>query len=265
MKEMDINRNSWGLLSEDHYKHFKKALTDGSHRFNRIIKKELGDINGKHVIHLQCNTGADTILLAAQCAHATGVDFVPSNIFHAKKLAEDLNIDNVDFIEANIMSLADIHHKKYDIVFTSEGVIGWLPDLKQWGKSIRHLLKDDGCFYVFDSHPFYLMMDQDKFPRQELSIQYPYFCKKPDIDDHIGGYAAERRKGTAYFWMYTVGDIINALSDAGLRIEFFHEFEECFYDLGGMRKDDDGLYYYDFNHEKFPLSFSLKATAFPCR
>ncbi len=260
MKEMDINRNSWGLLSEDHYKHFKQALTDGSHRFNRIIEKELGDISGKRLIHLQCNTGADTILLAGKCAHATGVDFVPGNVFYATKLAEDLHIDNVDFMEANIMSLADTHHEKYDMVFTSEGAVGWLPDLKRWGQTIRHLLKDNGCFYVFDSHPFYLMMDQEKFARQELSIKYPYFDKTPDEDDTIGGYASDPHPGTAYFWMYTIADIINALAEAGLRIEFFHEFEECFYDLGGMRHGDDGLYYYDFNHAKFPLTFSLKAT-----
>ena len=52
----------------------------GSHNFNKYIQSELGDLNGKKIIHLQYNTGADTILLAKMGANAVGVDLVPDNI-----------------------------------------------------------------------------------------------------------------------------------------------------------------------------------------
>lgn len=85
MKEIDSNKHAWSQVSQDHYFAFKKSLLNGSHKFNKYIKNELGDLSGKKIIHLQCNTGADTILLAGMGASATGVDLVPDNINYAKK------------------------------------------------------------------------------------------------------------------------------------------------------------------------------------
>jgi SAM-dependent methyltransferase len=213
---------------------------------------------------LQCNTGADTILLARMGVSAVGVDLVPDNIRYAKKMAEDLRVTNVDFIESDIMELMDKHNEKYDVVFVSEGAVGWLPDLRKWGKTIRHLLRDDGFFYVFDSHPFYLAFDEKKLGEEIYDIKYPYFGKTPDVDDSIGGYASEPKTGVqAYFWMYTVSDLINCLTDAGLHIEFFHEFPELYFSEGGMEPvGDRGVYNYAFNNNKFPMSFSLKASVY---
>ncbi len=264
MKEIESNKHAWSQVSKDHYITFKKSLLEGSHQLNTYIKNELGDLSGKKVIHLQCNTGADTILLARMAASAVGVDLVPDNIHYAKKLAEDLNITNVDFIESDIMELMEKHNEKYDVVFVSEGAIGWLPDLKKWANTIRHLLKEDGYFYMFDSHPFFLMLNTQMLANNIYDVQYPYFGKAPDVDNSIGGYASEPKHGVeAYFWMYTVSDLVNSLTSAGLHIEFINEFRENFYDAGGMKNvGHTGLYNYDFNNDKFPMSISLKATVY---
>lgn len=264
MKEIEANKHAWSQVSRDHYLTFKNLLLDGNYQLNKHIRDELGDLSGKKIIHLQCNTGADTILLSRMAESAVGVDFVPDNIHYAKKLAEDLSITNVQFIESDIMDLMDKHNEKYDVVFVSEGAIGWLPDLKKWAKTIRNLLKDDGFFYMFDSHPFFLMMNTEKLQYNVLDIQYPYFNKIPDFDDTIGGYASEPKHDVeTYFWMYTVSDLVNSLASAGLHIEFLNEFKENFYDAGGMNKlDDSGLYNYGFNNDKFPMSISIKATVY---
>jgi hypothetical protein len=34
MKEIQVNKESWGKIAEDHYKSYKKRLTDFLHRFN---------------------------------------------------------------------------------------------------------------------------------------------------------------------------------------------------------------------------------------
>ena len=263
MKEVDSNKHAWSQVSKDHYEAFKKSLSNGTHQFNKYIEREIGDLSGKRIIHLQCNTGADTILLAKTAAKVVGVDLVPENVAYAKKLAKDLNITNIDFIESDIMELMKKHNGKYDVVFVSEGAIGWLPDLEKWGKTIRHLLKDDGFFYVFDSHPFFLMLDTDKLSKSVMEIKYPYFGKIPDVDDSIGGYASEPKYGVkAYSWMYTVSDLINSLTAAGLHINYFNEFKENFFNAGGMCQSEKGLFNYDFNDNKMPMSFSLKATVF---
>jgi tRNA/tmRNA/rRNA uracil-C5-methylase (TrmA/RlmC/RlmD family) len=113
MKEIEANKAAWGLLSKDHYEHFKKSFLEGKHRLSAIIEEELGDISGKTVIHLQCNTGADTIVLAQKGAIVTGVDLVPDNIFYANKLSEELGIQNIEFIESDIMEFKEKHDIKY--------------------------------------------------------------------------------------------------------------------------------------------------------
>jgi Methylase involved in ubiquinone/menaquinone biosynthesis len=265
VKEIESNKEAWSKISEDHYYTFKSAFEKGRPELNCYIQNELGNISEKEIIHLQCNTGADTIILAKMGASkVTGVDLVPENISYAKKLSADLQISNVRFIESDIMKLSQIHNGKYDIVFTSEGVLGWLPDLNVWAKTIRNLLKDNGYLYVFDSHPFFLSMDESKLSKEKYEIKYPYFGKEPDVDDSIGGYASEVKHGVkAYFWMHTISDIINALTSAGLHIEFFNEFTENFFDSGDMEQvADKGLYRYQYNTNKYPMSFSLKATVY---
>jgi len=266
MKEIESNKHAWGQISVDHYAHFRKALLEGSHKLNKHIQSEIGDLSGKKIIHLQCNTGADTILLAKLGASAVGVDLVPDNIVYAQKLAEDLGVSNVSFIESDIMELMDKHNEKYDVVFVSEGAIGWLPDLVKWGRTIKHLLKDDGYFYIFENHPIFMMFDTEQLSKNITRIKYPYFSKKPDVDEWIGGYASESKGGVeAYFWMYKVSDIINSLTSAGLHIEYFNEFKENFFDAGGCKSVGDGLYNYDFNEGLeglFPMSFSLKASVY---
>lgn len=264
MKEIEANKNAWSKISEDHYQHFKETFAEGIGELNSHIKEELGDISGNKIIHLQCNTGADTIILSKTAKSVTGVDLVPENIYFAKKLAAELGIENVDFIESDIMKLTEIHNEKYDVVFTSEGVLGWLPDLDIWARTIRKLLNETGYLYVFDSHPFFLSLDESKLDKETYEIKYPYFGKCPDEDDSIGGYASEVKHGVkSYFWMHSISDIINSLIKAGMHIEFFNEFTDNYYDSGNMQPSEkNGLYRYIYNTDKYPMSFSLKASVY---
>ncbi|MCL2171464.1 MAG: class I SAM-dependent methyltransferase [Defluviitaleaceae bacterium] len=261
MNEIESNKHAWGQISEEHYRHFKKTLSDGTYQLNKYIQAEIGDLAGKKVIHLQCNTGADTIMLAKMAKSVIGVDLVPDNILYAKQLACDMGMTNVDFIESDIMELMEKHSEKYDVVFVSEGAIGWLPDLIKWGQTVKHLLKEDGYFYIFESHPIVLMFDEGKLSEGITEIKYPYFKKTPDIDNTIGGYASEVKHGVeAYFWMYKISDVLNSLISAGLYIKFFHEFQENFFDMGGSKRVDGNLYNFAYNDGLFPMSFSLKAS-----
>ena len=260
MNKVEENKKAWGLISQEHYKHFKKQFKEQKYSLNPIVLKELGNICGKKVLHLQCNTGADSIALAKMGANVTGVDLVPDNIHFAKKLANDLGIENIDFIESDIMELMENHEGTYDIVFTSDGAIGWLPDLKKWGRTIKHFLKDDGFFYAHDSHPFYLTFDEDKLTRGVTEIKYPYFKEEADEDDKIGGYASEAKEAKSYFWMYTMSSLVNSLAQAGLFIDFLNEHDRCAPGMGGTTADEEGLLYYPTLEGAMPITFSLKAT-----
>jgi SAM-dependent methyltransferase len=256
---IDANRRSWGLIAEDHYHAYKARLSQKESILNDVQQQELGDIRGKSLIHLQCNTGADTVSLARMGAAVTGVDLVPENIFYARKLAADFGIDDARFIESNVLEIMDIHHETYDIVYTTEGVLGWLPDLHLWARNVRALLKDDGYLYVMDSHPVYMIWDEDALP--DLVIRYPYFLKTADEEGWIGGYASEAKESTNYNWMYTLGEVVTVLSEAGLHVEWLHEFDWLFYKGGrGMIQEAEGRWAFPEHKAKLPYTFSLKAT-----
>jgi SAM-dependent methyltransferase len=259
MKEVYDNKIAWGLIAENHYGHFRKLLQEKQSILSSIIEEELGDISGKSIIHLQCNTGADSISLARKGAVVTGVDLVPENIFYAKKLSEELAVDNVDFIESDIMELKEKHHKKYDMVFTTEGVLYWLPDLNKWAETVKHLLKENGVLYLLDAHPFYAIFNEGKFKENKLEVQFPYFIREAEYNEYIGGYASETKQSVNHGWMNTISGIINPLAKAGLTIECFNEYDTLFYDLGGMEKDKNGNWHYPFFDKKMPFTFSLKA------
>jgi len=193
-------------------------------------------------------------------AKVTGVDLVPENIHYARKLADDLHIHDARFIESNVLEIMEIHAEKYDIVYTTEGVLGWLPDLYLWARNVRHLLAEDGFLYVMDGHPFFMVWDEDKLP--DLVVKYPYFQKRADPDEWIGGYASKAKKSVNYSWMYTVGEIINALSQAGMHIEWFHEFDWLYYKESAEKQitDENGNWRYPEHKESLPFTFSLKAT-----
>ena len=258
-KEIQANKTAWGLISEHQYETHKKHFLENRQRFSNIIEEELGDISGKTIIHLQCNTGADTVLLARKGAIVTGVDLVPENISYAKKMSEELGIHNINFFESDIMELMEKHNKKYDMVFTTEGVLCWLPDLNKWAETVKHLLKENGVFYVLDSHPFFLIFDEDKLKDNELTIKYPYFIREPEHNETIGWYAEQMKNGENYSWMYKVSDIINPLAKAGLTIEFFNEYDTLYFNAGGMENSANGQCHYPFFDKKLPFTFSLKA------
>jgi len=257
---IEANKQSWATIAEEHYKTFKSILSANESTLGQSQIRELGNIRGKKLIHLQCNTGADTISLARMGASVTGVDLVPENIYFATRLAADCGIDDARFIESNVLEIMEKHDEKYDIVYTTEGVLGWLPDLFLWARNVRHLLADDGFLYVVDGHPFFLVWDEDKLP--DLVVKYPYFQKTADRFEWIGGYASQPQNAVNYSWMYTIGELINVLSQAGLHIEWFHEFDWLYYKLSAEKqlRDEDGGWVYPEHKGGLPFTFSLKAT-----
>lgn len=257
--KIEANKVAWAKVAEDHYKHFKIKLSGEDFKLNRIVEEELGDVSGKRILHLQCNTGADSILLARKGAIVTGVDLVPENIYYAKKLAEDFGLKTVEFVESDVLKLIDVHQGEYDIVMTTDGVIGWLPDLNKWGKVVSHFLKKDGFFYLHDSHPFMMIFDENQMIQGNLVPKYPYFKITADLDTSIGGYVSEAKQAENYFWGHQLSTIINGLINGGLYVTYFKEYDRCARGMGGSVVDTNGLSYYPELEGKLPLVLSLKA------
>ena len=257
-KEILANKSAWKILSKNRYKNFKEALQKQDSLLSKLIEEEIGDVSGKSIIHLLCNTGADSISLARKGAIVTGVDIVPENIFYAKKLSYELGIKNIDFVESDVLELKNRHDKKYDMVFATEGVLNWLPELNKWAETVKSLLKENGILYLLDTHPFCLIFDREKLSKDLIEIYFPYFGSEPERFETIGA-SGEEKKQENFEWMHTMGNIVNSLINAGLSIEHLNEFKDLFYDYGGMEKNKDGTYSHPLYDNKIPFMFSLKA------
>ncbi len=257
------NRDLWNEITPIHAQSefydvegFKKGRRSVHYPIER---GEMGDVNGKSLLHLQCHFGMDTLSWARLGAKVTGVDFSDKAIDLARSLAEELSIE-ASFICSDIYKLPDVLDEKFDIVYTSGGVLCWLPDLTRWAEIISHFLKPGGFFYILEGHPFSSIFD-DSLDAIEPKVKYAYFhTPEPDKWGPEGDYANPDAVVThgSYEWTHSMSDIINNLISSGLRIEFLHEFPLIFFKCYPfMEQDDDG--FWRVKGDKIPLIFTLKA------
>ncbi|MEM7660585.1 MAG: class I SAM-dependent methyltransferase, partial [Bacteroidota bacterium] len=129
-----INRNLWNEKTGHHLGsefYDMPAYLQGKTSLQEIELQEVGEVRGKSLLHLQCHFGQDTLSWARMGANVTGVDLSDTSIEQARKLAQQLAIP-AQFIRSNVYDLPEILDEQFDIVFTSYGTIGWLPDLDRW-------------------------------------------------------------------------------------------------------------------------------------
>jgi ubiquinone/menaquinone biosynthesis C-methylase UbiE len=192
----------------------------GRNSLTEIERQLLGDINGKTVLHLQCHFGQDTISLSRLGAVATGIDLSDTAIEEAKRLAQSAGADT-RFIASDVYSLPDHLDERFDLVFTSFGTIGWLPDIDRWAAVVSHFLKPGGAFVFAEFHPFMWIWDQDF-----KHIIYRYFQSDMIVEEEKGSYAAEEGEVMhSMTWNHGLGEVVTALLKQGLQLETFQEYD----------------------------------------
>ena len=221
---IEINRQSWNNRTETHLKsefYDLDGFLNGKTSLNEIELNLLGNIKGKTILHLQCHFGQDSISLSRLGADVTGVDLSDKAIESAKQIAKDTNSD-AKFICCDIYDLPKHLEEKFDLVFTSYGTIGWLPDLDKWAKIISKFLKPGGQFVFVEFHPLVWMFD-DNFEK----IAYRYFNSGAIIETENGTYADKNAdiNQSYVMWNHGLGEVINNLIGNGLQINSLDEFD----------------------------------------
>lgn len=256
-KMTQANQRSWDGLAETHYKNYHiDRLLAGTPLLNELILQEVGDVRGKSLAHLLCHIGTDTLSWALLGARVTGIDISPESLKYARKLANQMGIE-ADFIQADILDVKELVTKKFDVVFSSTGVLCWIPDIQRYAQTVRHLLVEGGVFYIFDGHPFRSVLLDETGSNSINTIQGSYFHKEVWQYEDMGDYTDPALKipTQSFEWNWTLGDIVTAFCDAGLRIVFLHEFPQYFYSGYTAYDVQDGKV------ELYPCTFSLKAVA----
>ncbi len=264
---LEVNRRWWNEAVGVHVRSRKpegydiEGFRQGKTALHAVELKEVGDVRGRRLLHLQCHFGLDTLSWARLGAEVTGVDFSEAGIEQARALADELRIP-ARFVLSNVYSVRGALEGEFDIVFSSYGAINWLPDLPTWARIIASCLRPGGFFYLIDGHPF-AQVFEGATSAKDLRPSVPYWRPGPFRVEEDGTYAdkdAHFENRVTLEFGHTLEDILVALIDAGLTIEFLHEFPFCAWEMFPfVVKCDDGYYHIPDGSDRLPLMFSVRA------
>ena len=220
----DVNRELWNNKVEAHLAsefYNQQAFMKGENSLNSIELDLMGDVEGLKILHLQCHFGQDSLSLARMGAQVTGADLSDKAIAAAQQINADLDLQ-VKFIAADLYELPNHLEEQFDIVFTSYGTIGWLPDLDRWAAVINHFLKPGGRFIFAEFHPVVWIFDDDF-----TYIKYPYFNRGIISETEEGTYADREADLQQNYisWNHPLDEVISALLKQGLSLNKFQEFD----------------------------------------
>ena len=238
---------------DSHRANLPGFLRDGGSTLFPEEVELLGDLGGKTLLHLQCNSGGDSISLAGLGAGVTGVDISDEAVVSARKLARQAGV-RVRFERADLydwLKEASREGRRFDVVFASYGVVCWLPDLVAWARGIAGALEPGGHFVLVDFHPVAGILDGEGNQARD----YPAGGEPMHLQEGVGDYVAAsgggltpagyvegatgfRNPEEAHLYRWGLGEVVTALAGAGLRITALHEYpytngERC---LAGMRE-----------------------------
>ena len=260
---LKINQESWNLRTAAHLNspfYDLASFKKGRSSLNSIELNLLGDLQGKTVLHLQCHFGQDSISLARLGATVTGVDLSDAAIDAARVLSAETGAD-INFICCDVYSLPQHLDEHFDVIFTSYGVVGWLPDMERWAGIIARFLKPGGRVVFAEFHPVVWMFD-DHFQ----SIAYSYFKRDPIIETESGTYADREApfvKQTVS-WNHSLSEVAGALLRAGLSIQSLEEYDyspyNCFRETIEIAPQQFRIRHLD---GKIPMVYSIVAAKQP--
>ena len=255
----DVNQKLWDAKTKIHVGsqfYNMEAFLAGENSLRKIELAELPPLEGKTIFHSQCHFGQDTLSMQRMGGQCTGIDLSAEAIAQAKALNEQLGL-SAKFVQTNVYEIDKHIEEQFDVVFTSYGVIGWLPDLDRWAYQLLSRLKSGGTFYMVEFHPAMYQYNWDN-----KQLEYSYFnTGEPTLEIEEGTYA-DRDSDISlkeYFWQHSFAEVFNALIKHGLEIESMNEYDYSPYQIFGTEvKRAEQEYLFQVNEIDLPLVFSLK-------
>lgn len=256
---LEINRQSWNRRTDVHLTsefYDVEGFLKGNTSLNSIELDLLGNIQGKSILHLQCHFGQDSISLQRLGAQVTGVDLSDRAIARANELAKQAG-EGATFICSDIYELPAKLEQQFDIVFTSYGTIGWLPDLDKWAAVVSRFLKPGGRFVFAEFHPVVWMFD-DAFEK----IGYRYFNSGAIVETESGTYADRDAdiKGEYVMWNHGMAEVLNSLLKNGLELNKIEEYDYSPYNcFRGTVEVETKKFRISHLEDKIPMVYALEA------
>jgi ubiquinone/menaquinone biosynthesis C-methylase UbiE len=257
---ININKQTWNNKTDVHIAsefYDMQGFLEGKSTLNAIELELLGEISNKSILHLQCHFGQDTMTFSRMGAKATGIDFSEKAIEKAREFATQLNLET-QFVCCDFYETPKYIDEKFDVVFTSYGTIGWLPDLDKWAKVVSHFLKPNGRFIMADFHPVVWMYDNDF-----KEVFYNYFNVEPIIEDETTTYADKNvaLSTQTIGWNHPISEILNSLISNGIEINCFNEYDYSPYNCFNETEEfEPKKFRIKHLENKIPMVYAIKGT-----
>ncbi|MCH4296015.1 class I SAM-dependent methyltransferase [Shewanella sp. 3B26] len=253
---LTVNQNAWDNRTELHLEsdfYDLPGFLAGNTSLREIELAEL-DVRGKSLLHLQCHFGQDTLSWAREgAASVTGLDLSPKAIAAATSIASELKLDDrANFVCGNVLDARALVQGEFELVYSSYGVLCWLPDLTAWANTIASCLQPGGLFFLAEFHPIKALMDG-----------YDYFHTGQADVEQEGSYTENSREAenTMVSWSHDLGEVVSALINAGLVIESLREYDFSPYDcFDNLVEEEPGRFRQRLEGKPLPLVFSIKAS-----
>ncbi len=254
----ESNRKLWNARVNVHLNspmYDMEGFRGGASSLKSIELDLLGSVEGKKILHLQCHFGQDTLSLARMGGEVTGIDFSDRAIQEARSIARELELP-ARFVCGNVLETDKLVGETFDLVYTSYGVLGWLPELAPWAAVVDRLLAPGGEFLIVEFHPVVHMLDEAM-----QYFKYPYF-NRPVSPEVVSGTYADREAALEmeeYFWNHSLAEVIEPLLGAGLEITHFSEYDYSPWDCFNRSVPSSDGFQIEGLEGKLPMVFALKA------
>ena len=262
-----VNRDNWDSRVDIHYGselYGVERFTSNPDHIGSIVdfdKDIVGDVTGKRLLHLQCHIGTDTLSWARLGADVTGVDFSEKSIEAARRLSRESSTPG-RFVVAELYDSPSVVDETFDIVYTGVGAICWLPDIRGWAEVVSSFLEPGGTFFIREGHPIMWALDWED--QENLTLKYPYFEGSPPLefsDDSTYAGEGSLEHPKTFDWAHGVAETLQALIDAGLRIDQVADYDFCEWQgIDQMVLGDDERWRLPEGQERLPLMWSVLAT-----
>ena len=164
-------------------------------------------------------------------------------------------------MESELYAVPELLGADFDLVYTGVGALNWLPDIAGWARVVAALLRPGGRLYVRDGHPM-LNTLHDGVDDDVLRVTLPYFegqvlrwfSDKTYTDGPPVGSPEQ------FEWNHGLGEIVQAVIDAGLRVTALREHREREWQaLAHLVEGADGKWRLAEQPDRLPLMFTLEA------
>ena len=265
LRENNALWDEWTKIHESSAFYDLAGFKRGGIRLSTYELEEIGAVEGLDLLHLQCHFGIDTLSWARLGARVTGADFSQAAVELATSISVEIGHPEARFVRSAVYDLPQVLEGDFDLVYTSRGVLGWLPDIKRWAQVVAHFVRPGGRFYIAEIHPIAQAFENEGVAPGELVLRYPYWEHAQPLSFPVKGSYADENAAVVtemeHGWDHGLGEIVTALIEAGLRIESLREYPFCEWKLDFLVEGDEGRWRLPPSVEgELPVFFSILAS-----